>query len=178
MSAPSANTFISVSSRATNMDAMTETKLLRNPCAFAYRFNYLALRYNTPCYDWIQQTEGLSRIDYVVVYSLALFAGGQARDIARSSGFPKNSLSRAIVNLERLGYIRRDIKLSDRRNQPLYLTAEGRDLFERTLPALESVEQQMLACLSKKEQATLLELLGKVVLHCADNPTEISVNTR
>ena len=64
------------------MDDMTEAKLWKNPCGMAFRLNYLALRYNTACYDWVQRTHGLSRIEYVVIYSLTLCPGGQARDIA------------------------------------------------------------------------------------------------
>ena len=57
----------------------------------------LALRYNTPLYTWIKQDYGLSRVEYVVVYSLALADGAQARDICDTSGFPKNTMSRAVA---------------------------------------------------------------------------------
>lgn len=156
------------------MDRMTEAKLWRNPCPFAFRLNYLALHYNTHCYDWVQQTEGLSRIEYVVIYSLALCAGGQARDIARSSGFPKNSLSRAIAGLEKAGLIVRRRDPEDGRSQALYLTEEGEALFQRTLPAFERREQEMLSGLSEDERRRLSNLLAKVVLNCAPLSDELS----
>lgn len=149
------------------MDLMTEAKLWRNPCPFSFRLNYLALRYNSACYDWVQKTEGLSRIEYMVVYSLALHEGGQARDIARSSGFPKNSLSRAIAKLEDSGLIIRRRGTGDGRGQALFLSDEGKALFRRTLPAFERREREMLTGLSSEEERTLSHLLAKVVLNCA-----------
>lgn len=161
---------------------MTEAKLWRNPCPLAFRLNYLALRYNSACYDWVQQTEGLSRIEYVVIYSLALCEGGQARDIAQSSGFPKNSLSRAIAGLEKSGLIVRRRDPADGRSQALYLTAAGQALFERTLPAFEQREQEMLGGLSEDERCRLSNLLAKVVLNCAplsgDLPGEFYASDR
>lgn len=148
---------------SSSLDAMTEAKLWRNPCGLAFRLNYLALRYNTPCYKAVQTNEGLSRIEYVVIYSLALTPGGQARDIASSSGFPKNSLSRAIAQLESLDLIERRADNEDRRGQSLYLTRRGHNLFSRTLPLFEQREQDMLAALTRSEQKTLATLLAKVV---------------
>ncbi|RVU38629.1 MarR family transcriptional regulator [Hwanghaeella grinnelliae] len=155
------------------MDEMTEAKLWTNPCPFAFRLNYLALRYNTPCYGWVQKTEGLSRIEYVVIYSIALCEGGQARDIAHSSGFPKNSLSRAMAKLEKEGLIYREQDESDRRNQSLYLTENGRALFDRTVAVFEMREREMLDGLKEDELKTLSNLLAKVVLNCAPLSDEI-----
>lgn len=150
----------------TVMDDMTEAKLWKNPCGLAFRLNYLALRYNTPCYEWVQHCHDFSRIEYVVIYSLALCPGGQARDIGRSSGFPKNSLSRAISKLEQEKYIKRKQDKDDKRQQSLFLTAKGQRLFDKTLPAFEYRENQLLAALSSDEQSQLSDLLAKMVGHC------------
>ncbi len=148
------------------MDNMTEAKLWKNPCGLAFRLNYLALRYNTPCYEWVQDRYDLSRIEYVVIYSLALCPGGQARDIGHSSGFPKNSLSRAISKLEQEKYISRKQDKDDKRQQALFLTAKGQRLFDKTLPAFEHRENQLLEALSSDEQNQLSALLAKMVGHC------------
>ena len=81
------------------LDAFTHTRLWKNPSGFAARFNYLALRYNQPLYSWVEQEFGLSRIEFVVIYSLALMDGVTASEIASSTAFPKNTLSRAVKNL-------------------------------------------------------------------------------
>lgn len=86
---------------------MLYAKLWDNPCPMTFRINYLALQYNTRLYDWVQQTYGLKRPEYVVLYSLSLADGGSARDVSRTSGFPKNTLSRAIKRLELMELIER-----------------------------------------------------------------------
>ena len=156
------------------MDPMLEAKLWRNPCWLAFRVNYLALRYNGPLYDWVRRKYGLSRPEYVVIYSLALSGGGQARDITRTSGFPKNTLSRAITRLESLGLIVRSRIAGQGRNQPLNLSGAGRALFDESLPVFVEQERAMLSGLTEEERATLSRLMAKVVLGADDWPNEIA----
>lgn len=148
---------------------MLDAKLWENPCPFTFRINYLALLYNTPLYDWVQETCGLKRPEYVVLYSLALADGGSARDISQTSGFPRNTLSRAIRRLEVLGLIEaRDKAPGGGRRQALHLSDKGWALFHRTRPAFEAQEKRMLKALSDGERQMLFELLSKVV-HAAQD---------
>jgi len=156
------------------IERMLHAKLWDNPCWLAFRLNYLALRYNTPLYDWVSRAHGLSRVEYVVVYSLALTDGGQARDISETSGFPKNTLSRAIARLEDLGLIVREHLPGGGRNQPLRLSAKGWRLFEETLPAFERFEQMMLSALDAHERKTLADLLAKIVRAGDDWPESLT----
>lgn len=148
---------------------MLEAKLWDNPCPFTFRINYLALLYNTPLYSWIQDTCGLKRPEYVVLYSLALSDGGSARDVSRTSGFPKNTLSRAIKRLELMGLIEARVKApGGGRKQALYLSHKGWALFQWTRPAFEAQEKRMLRVLSDGERQMLFELMSKVVLAAQD----------
>lgn len=146
------------------IERMLQSKLWENPCWLAFRLNYLALRYNTPLYSWVSKTRGLSRVEYVVIYSLGLADGSQARDISETSGFPKNTLSRAIARLEKLGLIWREPLPSGGRNQILRLSEDGWALFNETVPTFESFEKMMLDSLTPEECATLGQLLAKVVM--------------
>ena len=148
---------------------MLEAKLWANPCPFTFRINYLALLYNTPLYGWISDTYGLKRPEYVVLYSLALADGGSARDVSHTSGFPKNTLSRAINRLEKLGLIQARSKApGGRRKQSLHLSEKGWALFNETRPAFEAQEKRMLKALSQGERQMLFELLSKVVLEAQE----------
>ena len=147
-----------------DIDPVTAARLWDNPCWFAFRFNYIALRYNIPLYGWVEREYGLPRPEYVVVYSLGLRDGVTARDISVSYGFPKNSLSRAINALERKGLVRRTPHPNDRRSLLVHLTAAGRRLFEETLPRFVSLQDDMLRGLSAQERETLSVLLARVVL--------------
>lgn len=154
-------------------DEMTAAKLWRNPCWLTYRLNYLALRYNVPLYSWVEQTWGLSRPEYVVIFSLGLKDGALARDIASSSGFPQNTLSRAIHKLVVRGLIRRTADAADRRCNVLTLTPSGRALFEESLPRFVAFEQMMLEALTEAERVTLSELMAKMVLASASWPSTL-----
>jgi DNA-binding MarR family transcriptional regulator len=148
---------------------MLNAKLWENPCPFTFRINYLALLYNTPLYSWIQDTYGLKRPEYVVLYSLALADGGSARDVSRTSGFPKNTLSRAIKRLELMGLIEARSKApGGGRRQALHLSDKGWALFNETRPAFEAQEKKMLKVLSDGERQMLFELMSKVVLAAGD----------
>jgi len=156
------------------IERMLQAKLWNNPCGLAFRLNYLALRYNTPLYDWVQRTRGLSRAEYVVIYSLALTDGGQARDISETSGFPRNTLSRAISRLESLGLIVREHLPGGGRNQPLRLSDAGWEVFGDTLPAFRRFEQMMLSALEPQEQDTLARLMAKIVRAGDDWPETLN----
>ena len=153
---------------------MLDAKLWDNPCPFTFRVNYLALLYNTPLYRWIQDTFGLKRPEYVVLYSLALADGGSARDISRTSGFPKNTLSRAIKRLELMGLIEARTKApGGGRKQALHLSEKGWALIHQTRPTFEAQEKQMLKVLSDGERQMLSELMSKVVLAAQDWAGEV-----
>ena len=148
---------------------MLDAKLWANPCPFTFRINYLALLYNTPLYSWVQDSYGLKRPEYVVLYSLALADGGSARDVSRTSGFPKNTLSRAIKRLELMGLIEdREKAPGGGRMQALRLSQKGWDLIHETRPTFEAQEQRMLRVLSDGERQMLFELMSKVVMGAED----------
>jgi DNA-binding MarR family transcriptional regulator len=146
------------------LDAFTHARLWRNPCGFAARFNYLALRYNKPLYGWVEERFGLSRIEFVILYSLMLMDGVTASEIASSAAFPKNTLSRAVARLEALDFIARRTLSDDRRAQPLTLTASGRAVLDEAVPRFVALEEEMLAPLSLIEREQLSNLMAKVVL--------------
>jgi DNA-binding MarR family transcriptional regulator len=146
------------------VDPVTLARLWDNPCWFAFRFNYLSLRYNIPLYGWVEREYGLPRPEYVVVYSLGLRDGVTARDISISYGFPKNSLSRAVNALERKGLVARTPHPTDGRSLVIALTPAGRQLFDETLPRFVEEQEAMLRVLSPAERETLSVLLAKIVL--------------
>jgi len=154
------------------LDAFTHARLWRNPCGFAARFNYLGLRYNTPLYGWVQERFGLSRPEFMVLYSLGLMDGVTASEIAASTAFPKNTLSRAVNRITKLGLIRRSEGASDRRQQNLNLTPQGRAILDEAVPRFIAMETEMLAPLTLVEQETLSALMAKVVLAMFDSSVE------
>jgi DNA-binding MarR family transcriptional regulator len=159
---------------ATDLHPLIAVKLWQNPCWFSFRINYLGLQFNLPVYGWIEQRYGLMRPEYVVLYSLGLRDGITAQDVCASSGFPKNTLSRAIQKLLRRRLVRRAADARDRRRYVLRLTKEGRRIFDETLMPMLEREQRMLAALSPDEQRTLSMLLARLVEDSPNWPTELA----
>ena len=155
------------------LDVFTRARLWRNPCGFAARFNYLSLRYNAPLYGWVEERFGLSRAEFVVMYSLGLMDGVTASEIAASTAFPKNTLSRAVNRIAALGLIGRSEGETDRRQQNLTLTSAGRAVLDEAMPRFVALEAEMLAPLSLVEQETLSALMAKVVLAMFDSSVEV-----
>lgn len=156
------------------MDPLLEAKLWRNPCWFAFRINYIAFRYNQPLYTWVEQTYDLSRPEFTVIYSLGIGGGHKASQITRSSGHPKNTLSRAIAKLESRGLIQRDAGPGTGRNQLLRLTRQGHALFDAALPKFVEHERRLLSGITEDERAALARILAKVVLSSHDWPTDLT----
>lgn len=154
------------------LDAFTHARLWRNPCGFAARFNYLGMRYNTPLYGWVEERFGLSRAEFVILYSLGLMDGVTASEIAASTAFPKNTLSRAVNRIARLGLIARNAGASDRRQQNLTLAPKGHAILDEAMPRFVALEAEMLAPLSLVERETLQALMAKVVLAMFDHSVE------
>lgn len=163
----------SVPQGASGLNAMIETKLWRNPCWLTFRLNYLALRYNVPLYSWVQRRYGLARPEFVVIYSLGLMDGARASEISQSSGFPKNTLSRAIQKLVKAKLVQRSTDPADRRGQILRLRPEGLRIFEEALPCFVEYEQRMLRTLSQRERDELSRIMAKIVLDSVNWPEEL-----
>ena len=103
------------------------------------------------------------------IMTLSLADGSSARDISTTSGFPKNTLSRAIKLLESSGLIEKGKKMSGSgRKQALHLSQTGWEIINKTKPAFEQQEKRMLETLTDGERQMLFELLSKVLIH-ADN---------
>ncbi len=153
-----------------DLDPLTHARLWENPCWFSSRFNYLALRYNLPLYGWVEKRFGLSRVEFAVIYLLGLKAGVTASAISIASGFPKNTMSRAVNALLVRGLIGRDDDPADRRSRILGLKGPGHAIFEEALPRFLEMERQMLRTLTLQEREMLSVLLAKVVLDTFDMP--------
>lgn len=144
-------------------DSPLQARLWENPCWFSFRLNYLALLFNNPVYGLIQNRLGLLRPEFVVLWSLYLSGSMILTDIVRSSGFPKNTLSRAAAKVHQLGLIEREGDTEDQRRVTLYLTDRGREAVEAVKAEMLGHERQMLDCLSPAERLTLSEILTKLV---------------
>jgi len=157
-----------------NVDELVAAKLWNNPCWFSFRINFLALNFNVPIYRWIEKKFGTQRAEFVVIYALGLKDGLTASAVCTSSGFPKNTISRAIQKLLDKDIVRREIDPADLRSFVLYLTDEGKRIVDECMQPQIEREQEMLAGLTAAEKLMLSELLCKVVVDSPNWSTDIS----
>lgn len=156
-------------------DNPLHARLWENPCWFSFRLNYLALRFNNPVYGFIQNRLDLLRPDFVVLWSLYLGGDSAQTDVVRTSGFPKNTLSRAVGKVHRLGMIERETDPADQRRVTLRLTGKGRAAVDAVKAQMLGQERLMLDCLSPAERLILSDILTKLVTASGDWPETLAV---
>jgi DNA-binding MarR family transcriptional regulator len=88
--------------------------------------------------------------------------GIRSVDLARKLGVARSGMVRLINDLEGRGLIVREILKSDRRNQALELTTDGRRYLKQLERAIERHEAVLSRSLTAKERAQLIDLLGRV----------------
>lgn len=149
------------------LNPLTLAKLHDVDCGFSFRMNYTALHFNVPAYQAIEERFGVNRQQFVVLYSLHLIPGSAAQDICVSSGFPKNTISRAIEAVLDRKLITRKIAAFDRRKRLLYLTKQGSAIVTGAVPILASRERVILSSLTASDRKVLCDILAKLVLSSA-----------
>lgn len=157
------------------VEDLVAVKLWQNPCWLSFRFNFLALQFNEPIYRLIEKEHGIPRPEFVVLYSLGLSDGLTASAICSSSGFPKNTISRAIQKLVDKNIIRREVDQADLRSFVLYITEEGRRIVDQAMQPMVEREKAMVSSLTPAEQLMLSELLAKVVVDSPNWPPMINI---
>lgn len=131
----------------------------------AYKIGYILNFYREPSFRAIETEFGLTRPEIVILIFLTVRDGASASEFCEFSGHLKASVSRAVILLDKKKLIRREPDKADSRRQLLYLTQEGRALYERYIPMLKAREAAMLACLSADERAQFGRLLDRLAAH-------------
>jgi DNA-binding MarR family transcriptional regulator len=124
----------------------------------------------------IEHTLGVSQS---VAQALAVVDGaGRAltpTEISERTLVASATMTAVLDTLERQGWIRRTPNPDDRRSILIEITSEGRELADRFIPGLHTVERRVLSALTPRERQQLLTLLGKVIASAnelADEPVE------
>lgn len=129
----------------------------------AWRVNFVANFFTGPVYRQLVEQYGVSRPEFVILYCLRHMPGLVAQDICRVTGQPKNSISRAVSDLLKKGYVARGTDPDDKRAKPLSLTADGDAMLEKVVPIVEARQNKMRAALTAAEQEQFDHLIRKMV---------------
>ncbi|NJO35364.1 MAG: winged helix DNA-binding protein [Rhodospirillales bacterium] len=141
--------------------------LHNNPLPIAYRLNYLANFYVGPLIKRMEQELGMTRPEWIVLFCLTRRSGLSAQQISDVTGRPKTSISAAVKQLQRKRLLSRSVDAKDGRRRVLQITEAGQRTYAKILQGFVARESDLVACLSRSERSTFLQLLNKLI----DNST-------
>lgn len=131
----------------------------------AFKMGYVHNFYREPAFRDIEVQYGIKRPEILVLLFLGFQDGVTAAEIVEFSGHLKTNITRAVVDLEKKGLLKRQTDPGDQRRQLLYITREGRRIRANFVPLLVEREAWMLSALTRKECAQLEGLLNKLARH-------------
>jgi DNA-binding MarR family transcriptional regulator len=99
---------------------------------------------------------GLNRAQFDVLAHVGASEGCKQKELGASLLVSKGNVSHLVDQMEQRGLISRR---QEGRTNRLYLTEEGRRLFEEVVPAHEDLVHQLMSALPEEEQAQLHALL-------------------
>jgi DNA-binding MarR family transcriptional regulator len=105
---------------------------------------------------------GMTMPEWRVMAIIADEEGLSGGEVAQKAEMDKVAVSRAVSKLIEGGRINRQISLSDKRRSELYLSAEGRKVYEQIVPIAKNYEAEVLGQLSSDDQVKLGQILRKL----------------
>jgi DNA-binding MarR family transcriptional regulator len=128
-----------------------------------FRLNRLAAEVSAALAADYQARYGLDIPEWRVLATLGFRRDAcSAQYISDCTRTHKSTISRAVTTLLQRKLIERVENAADRREFRLQLTRKGRALYEELIPRLLHREQEILACLSKREREVLGTMLSKI----------------
>ncbi len=104
----------------------------------------------------------LTKEQMVVLKKLYEQDGRNQNELAFLTYRDKSSLARLLSKMERKGYILRRQDGDDKRVNNVFLTTQGRDVFEKTRPVIQKVMNRMEHSVSETEKKQIIAILKKV----------------
>jgi DNA-binding MarR family transcriptional regulator len=128
-----------------------------------FRLNRLAAEVSAALASEYQERYGLDIPEWRVLATLGFRNDAcSAQYIADCTRTHKSTISRAVTALMERQLVERVENEDDRREFRLRMTKKGDALYEQLIPRLLRREQEILSCLSAREQKELAASLGKI----------------
>ena len=137
--------------------------LNETPIRHVWRLSILLNLFAGPLYKEIFERFSVDRLGFVVLFTLDRHNGLAARDIVQATGFPKNSISRAVSGLKKRKFVVDRIDLSDKRSKKLEITESGKSIVGDILPMFEERQSAMRAVLGDQEKEAFDRCLEKMI---------------
>jgi DNA-binding MarR family transcriptional regulator len=125
-----------------------------------YRLNRLADAVSREFAALYKERYGLTRPEWRTLATLGQFGTMTATAVSRHSTMHKTKVSRAVAELERRRWLRREADPGDRRVEHLALTAAGRKVYRELVPIAREFEARFLAKLGTRDRAAIPKALS------------------
>jgi DNA-binding MarR family transcriptional regulator len=150
----------SATRRENNADQGAKLDLFR---FVPFRLNRLAAEVSAALSSEYRERHGLDIPEWRVLATLGFRNDAcSAQYIAHCTRTHKSTISRAVTTLMERQLIERVENEDDRREYRLRMTRKGSALYEELIPRLLRREQDILSCLSSREQKDFAAMLGKI----------------
>jgi len=120
-----------------------------------YRLNRLAEAVSRDFARSYRERLGLTRPEWRLLATLGQFGTMTATAVGAHSAMHKTKVSRAVVALEKRGWLARATDADDRRIERLTLTARGAATYRDMVPVAKAFEARIEALMGKQERAAL-----------------------
>ena len=114
---------------------------------------------------WMEENAAfdITPVQYAALAAIAAQPGVDATGLSGLIDFDRSTLGDVLERIEGRGWIVRRSVSTDRRKKTLWLTADGRDLFNSVTPGMYRVQEKLMRPLSREDAATFVELLGRLI---------------
>lgn len=138
----------------------------------SYRVVRLHHALNAQAVSVLDQVAGITLLQWRVIAMVGSGTAMTSRDIGRKSIIDPALISRTVKGLEGAGLLNTSRQAKDRRVINLFLTASGREVYNRTLPHMQMRQDSLLEALDPREQDAIFKIFDK--LERAANRREFS----
>ncbi|MFT6320582.1 MAG: DNA-binding MarR family transcriptional regulator [Granulosicoccus sp.] len=104
----------------------------------------------------------LTHEQFILIAHLYYEDGINQKDLAFITERNKGSLARLVNTAEKKNLVARVPSIEDKRVNRIYLTKQGRCVFEKLKPVLDECEAKVKEGLTPKEVKTMITILGKI----------------
>jgi DNA-binding MarR family transcriptional regulator len=146
------------SPEAIHQDA-SETVELKLEAFMPYRLNVLAATVSEGLARVYSAQFGIDIPGWRVIATLGQLGVATAKAIGQHTHMHKTKVSRAIVDLEKRGFVKRLPNPGDKREAFVSLIDAGREIYEGIVPLAKDYQTQLLSVLSERELQTMDKVL-------------------
>ena len=119
---------------------------------------------------WQQHVSSeVSSVQFAVLTALDALPGASQRRLGHELDLDRSTIADIVVRMLRRGLIERQRNPDDRRQNTLWLTAEGRSALRRLRPRVKGIEHLVTLGLTPDERERLRELLRTVLSSSLDD---------